>query len=57
VLQLRLFERHSRGVIPTPQGKVFIEAARQILASLRRLEENLDQFANLSSGTVALGAT
>jgi LysR family pca operon transcriptional activator len=56
VLQLRLFDRHSRGVIPTPQGKVFIEAARRILANLRRLEENLDQFSNSSRGTVALGA-
>jgi LysR family transcriptional regulator, pca operon transcriptional activator len=56
ILQLRLFDRHSRGVVPTPQGKVFIQAARRILADLRRLEENLDEYASPSSGTVAVGA-
>jgi len=56
ILQLRLFDRHSRGVIPTAGGRVFVQATRRILADVRRLEEDLDQLANPSSGTVALGA-
>jgi LysR family transcriptional regulator, pca operon transcriptional activator len=56
ILQLRLFDRHSRGVIPTAGGRVFIQAARRILADVHRLEEELDQLADPSTGTVALGA-
>jgi LysR family pca operon transcriptional activator len=56
MLQLRLFDRHSRGVIPTAAGRVFVQAARRILADVHRLEEELDQLADPSSGTVALGA-
>jgi LysR family pca operon transcriptional activator len=56
ILQLRLFDRHPRGVIPTAEGKVFIQAARHILADLHRLEENLEHLASPSSGTVVLGA-
>jgi LysR family pca operon transcriptional activator len=56
ILQLRLFDRHSRGVVPTAQGKMFIEAARRILADLHRLEEGLDEYLRPSSGTIAVGA-
>jgi LysR family pca operon transcriptional activator len=56
ILQLRLFDRHSRGVVPTAAGRVFIQAARRILADVHRLEEELDQLASPSGGTVALGA-
>jgi len=55
ILQLRLFDRHSREVIPTPQGNMFVGAARRILADLHRLEEDLDEYVSLSSGTVAVG--
>ena len=56
ILQLRLFDRHSRGVIPTAGGRIFVQAARRILADVHRLEEELDQLADPSTGTVALGA-
>jgi LysR family pca operon transcriptional activator len=56
ILQIRLFDRHSRGVIPTDGGRAFIQAARRILADMRRLEEDLDHLAKPSAGTVALGA-
>ncbi len=56
ILRLRLFDRHSRGVVPTAAGRVFIQAARRILAHMHRLEEDLDQLDNPEGGTVALGA-
>jgi LysR family pca operon transcriptional activator len=56
ILQLRLFDRHSRGVRPTEAGTVFVRSARHILAELRRLDEELDRLSSPGSGTVALGA-
>ena len=56
ILQLRLFDRHSRGVVSTAQGKVVIQGARCILADLHRLEEDLDEYVSPSRGTVALGS-
>jgi LysR family pca operon transcriptional activator len=56
ILQVRLFDRHPRGVIPTAGGRIFIQGARRILANMHRLEEDLDQMANPNCGTVALGA-
>lgn len=56
ILRLRLFDRHPRGVIPTAGGRIFIQAARRMLADMRRLEEDLDQIADPNRGTVALGA-
>jgi LysR family pca operon transcriptional activator len=55
ILQLRVFDRHSRGVRPTEAGLVFVESARRMLAELRRLDDRLDQFSAPNSGTVALG--
>ena len=55
VVGARLFDRHSRGVRPTEVGHVFVEAARRVLAELRRLDDELDQLAS-GGGTVALGA-
>jgi LysR family pca operon transcriptional activator len=55
-LQLRLFERHVRGVTPTQAGTIVIAAARRILAELRRLDDELDLVASPGGGSVALGA-
>jgi LysR family transcriptional regulator, pca operon transcriptional activator len=56
ILQIRLFDRHPRGVIPTAGGRIFIQGARRILADMHRLEEDLDQLADPNCGMVALGA-
>jgi LysR family pca operon transcriptional activator len=56
ILQLRLFERHSRGVRPTEAGIVFIHSARRMLAELKRLDEELDHVSGPMGGTAALGA-
>ena len=56
ILDMRLFERHARGMLPTPAGDGVIRSARRILAELRRLDEDLDRLSSPSSGIVALGA-
>ncbi len=56
VLQLRLFDRHTRGVHPTEAGAVFVRSARRVLAELRRLDEELDLLSAPGGGMVALGA-
>ncbi|HWK46387.1 MAG TPA: LysR substrate-binding domain-containing protein [Stellaceae bacterium] len=56
LLQLRLFDRHARGVRPTEAGTMFLRSARRMLAELRRLDEELDLISAPGGGTVALGA-
>src|SRR4051812_14627724 len=54
-VQLRLFDRHPRGVRPTEAGVAFVASARRILAELRRLDEDLDLLSVPGGGSVALG--
>ena len=56
ILQLRLFDRHPRGMHPTEPGAVFVRSARRILAELRRLNDDLDLLSSPGGGVVALGA-
>jgi len=55
ILQIRLFDRHARGVKPTAAGEAFIDSARRMLAELKRLDETLDVFTSSSRGALALG--
>jgi LysR family transcriptional regulator, pca operon transcriptional activator len=55
LLQLRLFDRHPRGMRLTAAGVVFVRSARRMLAELRRLDEELDELSG-PGGTIALGA-
>ncbi len=55
-VQLRLFDRHARGMRATDAGAVFVRSARRILAELRRVDEELDLLAAPGGGAVSLGA-
>ena len=56
ILQIRLFDRHPRGMHPTEADAVFVRSARRVLAELRRLDEELDLLSSPGIGMVALGA-
>ncbi|MBV8458385.1 MAG: LysR family transcriptional regulator [Acetobacteraceae bacterium] len=56
ILQLKLFERHPRGVSPTAARTVFVRSARRVRAELHRLDDELDRLADPESGTVVVGA-
>ncbi len=55
-LEMKLFERHARGVTPTEAGEAVWASARRILAEIGRLEEELDRLGSATIGTIALGA-
>jgi|SRR5271165_2612561 len=55
-LEIRLFDRHSRGVRTTEAGWVFVQSARRILAELRRLDEELDLLSTPGGGVLSIGA-
>ncbi|GGY25892.1 LysR family transcriptional regulator [Paludibacterium paludis] len=54
-LGVRLFERTSRRVRLTADGKTFLPLARQLLADERRLREEMDASRGLVRGTLAIG--
>jgi LysR family pca operon transcriptional activator len=55
-LDMKLFERHARGVTPTEAGEAVWASSRRILAEISRLEEELDRQGSASEGVIALGA-
>jgi LysR family transcriptional regulator, pca operon transcriptional activator len=50
-----LFERHARGMRPTPAGRVVLRYARGALADLGRLEDELDLKGELGQMSVVVG--
>jgi len=44
LLQVKLFDRHPRGVKPTSAGSAVVDVARRVLAQLRRLDETSTRF-------------
>ena len=57
ILNLKLFERRARGVVRCACADAPVLAARRVLASLRRLEDELDRGRAGHLATVAVGAT
>jgi DNA-binding transcriptional LysR family regulator len=55
-LGARLFERSNRGVSPTPEGIDLLIRARRLLAEAAGLRDGLDDYRQLRSGRVAIGA-
>ncbi len=53
-LGVTLFERHSRGMRPTPTGKLVIEAARQVIQRMERLAADVDDIESVGHGSVKI---
>jgi DNA-binding transcriptional LysR family regulator len=56
-LGVALFERHARGVVPTPYGKILVRHAHSVLSEIFRAQEEVDAlklglFQRVSIGTV-----
>ena len=51
----QLFERSSRGLLPTPIGRVVMAHARRILAAVDQAQDNLAALADGSAGIVRVG--
>lgn len=56
-LQVQLLVRHSRGVEPTPAGRVLLEHAHQISRSVAEARQALARFSGPPRGRVLLGMT
>lgn len=52
-LGISIFERHAKGVTPTPLGKVFLRRAKAIESEMRRATEELEQLKGSSTGNVS----
>jgi len=50
-----LFERHSKGMMLTPLGQVFVKRATAILNDARRATEEIEQLKGNTVGTVTVG--
>jgi LysR family transcriptional regulator, regulator of abg operon len=55
--QVRLLERSGKGVTPTANGRAFLARARAVYREMERMREEQAQFAGISSGSVAFGAS
>jgi DNA-binding transcriptional LysR family regulator len=55
-LGVRLFDRSTRQVQPTPAGAVFLERATALLADASWVRDGLDDYSHLRSGVLTIGA-
>lgn len=51
-----LFERHARGVVPTPYGEIFVRRAQAALQELSRAAEEISNYRSGARVPVAIGA-
>lgn len=56
-LRVQLIRRTTRGVVPTPSGRAFLERARAIQAEVRKAEEELRERAGHGGGNVSLSVS
>lgn len=56
-LGVRLFDRHARGVTPTPVGEALVARAREILSQLADLHEEIALMRGLGTGVLRVGAS
>jgi len=54
-LQIQLFERHARGVVPTSSGEILARHARTILAEIQVAQQELATLKSGLSGQASLG--
>jgi len=53
----RLFDRKARSVLPTPVGEALLKHARPIVASTLALEDGMQHFLGLETGTLSIGSS
>ena len=56
-LRVRLVQRTTQGIVPTPAGRAFLARARAVQAELRKADEELAQLAGERGGTAAFGVS
>jgi DNA-binding transcriptional LysR family regulator len=55
-LEVPLFERHARGIAPTPYGEILVRHARSILAEIEQVQEEIASLKSGLSGQASVGA-
>jgi DNA-binding transcriptional LysR family regulator len=55
-LEVPLFERHARGIAPTPYGEILVRHARAILAEIDQVQEEIASLKSGLSGQASVGA-
>lgn len=55
LLELRLFERNTRGIVPTPHGESLVRHARAILGTLDHARAELHSITDGALGRIAVG--
>ena len=54
-LEVPLFERHARGIAPTPYGEILVRHARAILAEIDQVQEEIASLKSGLSGQASVG--
>ncbi|MCW0194712.1 MAG: LysR family transcriptional regulator [Rhodococcus sp.] len=55
VLEVSLFDRKPRGVLPTQFGEIFLESARTVLNNLRNAADHIDELQRVGARPVRVG--
>jgi DNA-binding transcriptional LysR family regulator len=55
-LDVPLFERHARGIAPTPYGEILVRHARAILAEIDQVQEEIASLKSGLSGQASVGS-